>query len=224
MGIEVCQAGAKGGGRQGGPRFPIDDRCQCPQEIDDRCQSHQDALATPAHSATEKAQASHLIATLIEYQSSCTTEQLVAQGSCRDIAGVPASFLGLANCVAVPTSAELPSRPSCQGARSGKTQTRNTHTQHKTHTQHSHTENDTHTHRHPENDTHTQTPQARFWTQTLRKGPSGVRRARRTNTPQARLWTQTLRQGPSGVRRGRRVRRSKAHLRLAKPVERQHRE
>ena len=80
--------------------------------------------------------------------------------------------------------------------------------------------------------THTQTPQARFWTQTLRKGPSGVRRARRTNTPQARLWTQTLRQGPSGVsrdrrtntRRGRRVRRSKAHLRLAKPVERQHRE
>ena len=140
VGIEVRQAGAKGDGRQGGPRFPIDDRCQCPQEIDDRCQCPQDALATPAHSATEKAQASHLIATLIEYQSSCTTEQLVAQGSCRDIAGVPASFLGLGNCVAVPTSAELPSRPSCQGARSGKTQTRNTHTQHNTHTTQPHRE------------------------------------------------------------------------------------
>ena len=115
---------------------------------------------------------------------------------------------------------------------SGKTQTRHTHTQHNTHTQHSHTENDTHTDTPRMTHTHKQTPQARFWTQTLRKGPSGVRRARRTNTPQARLWTQTLRQGPSGVsrdrrtntRRGRRVRRSKAHLRLAKPVERQHRE
>ena len=77
------------------------------------------------------------------------------------------------------------------------------------HTQHSHTENDTHTntHRHPENDTHTHRPQTRLWTQTLRQGPSsGVNRDRQTNT-----------------RRGRRVRRSKAHLRLAKPVERQHR-
>ena len=140
-------------------------------------------------------------------------------------AGVPASFLGLGNCVAVPTSAELPRRPERQN-----TNTKHPHTTQHTHTQHSHTENDTHTD--TPRMTHTQTPQARFWTQTLRKGPSGVRRARRTNTPQARLWTQTLRQGPSGVsrdrrtntRRGRRVRRSKAHLRLAKPVERQHRE
>ena len=133
------------------------------------------------------------------------------------------------------TASPFPRRPSCQVGRAAKApgaakHKHDTPTHNTTHTQHSHTENDTHTD--TPRMTHTQTPQARFWTQTLRKGPSGVRRARRTNTPQARLWTQTLRQGPSGVsrdrrtntRRGRRVRRSKAHLRLAKPVERQHRE
>ena len=60
---------------------PIEEEEPLVSRANSRMKEEHTKQNTPAHSATEKAQASHLIARLIEYQSSCTTEQLVAQGS-----------------------------------------------------------------------------------------------------------------------------------------------